>query len=243
MSNQRIYSEIYEYLSTPETNGLDSDHPATTVVFGRDDTLLAGATAEAVETGIVDSLIITGGVGKDSGNILRAGYGSEATFLYAKLQEQLGPTLLDTSTFLETSATNGNENARFAGKIALAHGLPTDRIHAIAHGTSLRRLSETLRHEVIDLTDTTPEIYRTPTGYNFDTNKKADQTEAIKEILRLIHWPEKDWLQPQVDIPPNLKDFALDSGLSTPPRPSRLAGAVLRMVPPAPRIKLLQKLS
>jgi hypothetical protein len=77
MSDIRYYNEAFEFLRTsnPPSEALP------TVVFGRKDPLVAQAAGELVIANLAQVVAISGGIGKDSGDILDLGYRSEAHYL------------------------------------------------------------------------------------------------------------------------------------------------------------------
>lgn len=233
-------TELYNFLSAP--NLPERTQPA--IVFGRKDPLVAYALGDLVMPGLVTTAVITGGIGKDSGDIVRQGYHSEAEWLHDQLSQdaaQRGYQL--PTTLLETRATHGGENARFSLALLLEHDVVADSLTAVAHATSARRLAETLRFEASILTDKNkPTVHTQPTSYAFDPKNPTDRDEAMAEFARLIEWPAKGWLHPQPDLPQNLVDFVMDQGYKAPPQPSSLAGSFLRLLPRRARAGLLAKL-
>lgn len=232
--------EIYEYLSAsllPET-------PQPAVVFGRADPLVARAAGDLIVPGLVTSAVITGGIGKDSGDILNQGFKSEAEYLKwclgndsrSRDYKKPLPTIL-----LETKATNGGENARFSLAMFAEAGVATSSLTAVAHATSARRLAETLRFEAQKQNGSRQVVHVKPTNYLFSAKNPEDTAEAMAEFKRLMDWPEKGWLLPQ-HLPANLVDFVQDTDTKTPSQPSSLAGKILRAVPPKLRVKLLSQL-
>lgn len=202
---ERKYSEIYDYLSAPET----PETPAGVVVFGRKDPLVAQKYVDLSEQGLVSWGVITGGIGKDSGDLQmpEAEYLAQEAEKYASLKNvDLPPT------FLETQATNGGENARNTLDVIKRGKLGYGALTAVAHATSLRRLAHMLDHAAVQKSQPVEHIYRAPSEYTFDAANPADQQEALAEMKRLIEWPDKDWLLPKAkeDLPEDLVDFVQD---------------------------------
>lgn len=198
------YSQIYEYLQAPERPA----DAAGNFVFGRKEPLLVVKMNELSTQGLAKYFLITGGIGKDSGDLAERRI-SEAEYL-AELVEEAGE-IPSEKIHLETKATNGGENVRNGLEVIRSLDLPyQDKLVAVSHATSLRRLAATLDHESDKAGTPINHIYRIPTGYQFDPENPADQEEARAELLRLSNWPEKGWLKPQTDLPENLVDFARD---------------------------------
>jgi len=177
------------------------------MVFGRNDDLVAKKLGDLIIPGLVETAVITGGIGKDSGNIVDLGYRSESQWLQDQLtNDAIKRTYALPTVLLEQNATNGGENVRNSLPLLSSLGRkPSDPITAVAHATSMRRLAETLRHEGKSKDLTFP-IYTAPTDYTFDPTNPVDKHEAAAEFKRLIEWPDKGWLQPQ-ELPENLVDF------------------------------------
>jgi hypothetical protein len=201
MSDTAHYNEMFDYLSTVPA----PQESAGLLVFGRADALVAHAAGKTVMEGLGDFVVISGGVGKDSGNLKVP----EATFLQEELHSAYPD--LHVPVFTDTLATNGGDNVRNSLGIMDSEGLPyQNALTGVAHATSLRRLTEIIRHEAIKRGTPIEVINGVPTAYKFDAENPADQAEARAELLRLADWPDKGWLQPQSDVPANLVDFARD---------------------------------
>lgn len=202
---ERKYREIYDYLSAPDM----PTSPEPVVVFGRQDERVAHAAGNLVLANLAEVIVITGGVGKDSGNLLDQGYTSEADFLEQRLLEDaMGRSYHLPELILEENASNGRENAQNSVKILGKRAFNLDSLTANTFPTSSRRLAETLKFETAKLTGKTPVVHRSPSAYEFDPLNKKDQDEAASELMRLADWPGYGELFPQTDIPENLVDFA-----------------------------------
>lgn len=226
--HRQQYEKIYDYLSAPDT----PTQPEAAVVFGRKDPLVAYALGDLVIPNLVEVAIITGGIGKDSGDILQQGYRSEAHYLAEQAEhdaQERGYTL--PGVLLDEKAANGGENARNSIALLQAHGTSTSTMTAVAHGTSLRRLAETLKFEAGNKTGITPTVHRKPSAYTFDPDSPADRDEAAAELLRIAEWPSKGWLGEQTDIPENLVDFVQDQHGAAPKPVASWQSAILRRLP------------
>lgn len=200
-TDTKKYEEIFDYLRDPK----EPTETYGNFVFGRADERLVHKMGEMYVANLAKYFLVTGGVGKDSGELAKTGT-AESVYLGDKAQEIGIPQDI---LHLETKATNGGENSRLGLALIQAKQLPHDKLTVVAHATSLRRLSATLDHEATE-TDTISDIYRVPTDYPFDPNLAKDQEEARAELLRLADWPEKGWLKRQIDLPEDLVDFARD---------------------------------
>lgn len=187
------------------------DTPEPVVVFGRNDQRVAEAAGELVAANLAEVIVISGGVGKDTGDLLEKGYDSEASFIEAMLIADTKSRDVDLPPYyLDKKAANGGDNARNSLDILREHSYPGVSLTAVAHATSLRRLAATLEHEAGIKLGQHPVVNRKASSYGFDSTKPHDQAEAAAEILRLHRWPQKGMLGPQPDLPQNLVDFAED---------------------------------
>lgn len=205
MKLHKQYSEMFNYLR--------GDNPPlsaeSTVVFGRNDARVAHTAGDLVMANLVDVMVITGGLGKDSGDLEAQGYQSEASYIRDQLTwdaEALKHGL--PRIMLDEKATNGGENSRNSTNILNSHGYNTDSMTAVAHATSALRLGELLKHEAGKINAKTPIVFIKPTNYPFDPTNPLDQKEARDEMLRMADWPAKDFLGPQEDLPEDLAEFA-----------------------------------
>lgn len=236
MANTTLYRKAFDYLS----NASIPTSAESVLVFGRSDPLVAHAAGNLAAQGLVECLVITGGIGKDSAGVVQAGYSSEAAFIghelaiYANRHNFTLPP-----TKLEEKAMNGRENVVLGLKTLRGNNWPVNPITAVCHATSAARLAATLKHELRASHDE-PIVHVQPSAYAFDATNPKDQQEATKELLRLIHWPEQGHLDP-MDVPDDLVDFAVGSVLTTPLYPSsRLLDNAFRLLPPRLRIAALR---
>lgn len=200
------YRELFEFHSAPEVPAA----PNGTVVFGRKDPLVARAFADLAGDGKSKWAIITGGVGKDSGDLNVP----EAEYLAQEAESYAAERGIDLGSFyLETRATNGGENARNSFDVMRRARLGHDALTTVAHATSLRRLAHMLRHTAIERGLDVNKIYRVPSRYEFDPSNPADRDEVIAETKRLLDWPAKGWLQEKAagEVPADLVDFVQDT--------------------------------
>lgn len=210
--NQK-YRQLFDYLSadevSPEPNGL--------VVFGRKDLLIAHKALDIIKADGAPWAIISGGVGKDSGDlkIPEAEYLANEIYrahhAHADTTRAPGGQTVDSPPiYLDTEATNGGENTRNSLAIVAAKNLNFDNgITTVAHATSSRRLAEMMKHTAAKQ-EVKVSVFRQASDYQFDPSNPADQKEAHAEMSRLLDWPAKDWLLPQHDLPENLVDFVRD---------------------------------
>ncbi len=205
---QEIFKEAFHY-----ARGAEAQLPteaAPVVVFGRSDALVAKRVGELVQAGLAEVIVITGGVGKDTGDLISRGYRSEAHFLSEKLEEYarehnitLPPVLL------EEEAKNGGENARNSLEVLAAHGYlqPGRRtVTAVAHAISARRLAATLQKAAQGREDCAgiETVAIAPTGYTFNPNTIQDRTEVAAEIMRIDDFANNGFGVVQPDLPSHL---------------------------------------
>jgi hypothetical protein len=203
------YSRIFDYLSM-------QDYPTSiepAVVFGRKDPIVAHKLGDLVIAELVEIAVISGGIGKDSGNLLESGYDSEAGFLAKQLRDDANdrnysiPKLI-----LDRKASNGRENAKNSLALLTKEATDIKNITVVAHATSSLRLAETLRFEAAKkaTNGNIPIIHVAPSAYDFDASDFKDQNEAISELLRLADWSNTNSLFLRDDIPEELVEFARD---------------------------------
>lgn len=201
MTDLEKIGEIFDYLRevpAPEA-------AAGLLVFGRKDLLVSEAAGRLVTAGLAEFVVISGGVGKDSGDLREP----EATYLERDLRRIIPPRPVQ--IFTETEATNGGENVRNSLALMDEKGLVyKPSLTTVAHATSARRLHEMARHEAAKRSTPIEDLRGVATDYPFNPENPKDQKEAVQEYLRLADWPGKGWLSPQEGLDDNLVDFARD---------------------------------
>ena len=191
---------MFEYLRSAPS----PVHSDGIFVFGRCDKLVAYEASRLFVRGMGRYLLVTGGVGKDSGWLTPFQI-PEAHFLATILVAEEG--IPSEALLLEPSATNGGENCRLGLDVIGESGEQTRRLVVVSHPTQLRRLMAVLQAELgnrkLDIS-----LSGSPTGYRFKPSSPGDQHEAVHELLRLADWPAKGWSVPQDDLPEDLVEFA-----------------------------------
>lgn len=166
-------------------------------VFGRADTTLADVAASLHEQGIVPSILVTGGIGKDSGPLPELVL-SEAKFLTAYLAVNHRVPLKD--ILIEEQAENGGQNARLGLALLMERGLSLRDIVLVGHATSLYRLALTFKHEAGKL-GIHPRLHLVAPDHTF---LKGDELLQLKELIKVADGPEKGWTAPAEDLPRDL---------------------------------------
>lgn len=234
------YGEMFDYLSDP----LPPTEPEPAVVFGRNDPLVARAAGELAAANLAEVIVISGGVGKDTGALIAQGYRSEAHFLgdgltiFSYMSDVELPEVI-----LEERATSGRENAEFTVRLLEHAGFGINSLTAAAHGTSLRRLAGQLLQASQAAGAQAATVHRVPSKYEFDPASPIDQREAALELLRLDEWEQYGELRRPADIPANLLDFARDIYKHAPKPPSRLKSAVFRALPRKLQVAIAARLA
>lgn len=223
MSDLEKYDEMFDYLRTVPT----PTESAGLLVYGRDDAKVAYAAGDAIMQGLGDFIVITGSLGKDTGDLKVP----EAHFLRDELLTHY-PEVADLPLYMETKAVHGTSGARNGLKLMKKENLPfQDALTTVAHATSARRLTETTRHQAIKRGTPIKHVFGIASKYSFKPENPADQQEAAAELLRLADWPAQGNLQPQADLPENLVDFAHDRHGPAPKEPSRIVEAGFTLMP------------
>ena len=236
MADIAKYLEIFDFLSAPSLP--TSQEPA--IVFGRNDQLVAQKLVYLASLNLVEAAVITGGIGKDTGDLLKQGYHSEAHFLDDTASQYayfLGFSL--PQTYLDEKASNGGENARNGLDILVANGHNMSSLTTVLHATSARRLSETVKFEA-QKKGLSPKVHVAPSNYGFDPTKLKDQDESASELLRLADWPKQNQLGTQEDLPENLVDFARERHGDAPKPVAPWQANLLRVIPKGPRLQLIK---
>ncbi len=200
------YNQLFDYLSAPE---IPSEAKGA-IVFGRKDPKVAEAYVDLADEELVSWGIITGGVGKDSGDLTIP----EAEYLAIEAERDASvKNIILPPTFTETMATNGGENVRNSLTIIRRAKLATGALIAVSHATSLRRLAAMVEHESAQSSTPIDDVYTKPSDYHFDSSNPIDQQEALAEMNRLITWPAKGWLPAgsELKLPQDLVDFTTDT--------------------------------
>jgi len=207
MSNHNKYELIFDYLAEPSM----PTQEAPAAVFGRNDILVAEKAAQLVRANLASVLAITGGFGKDSGDLRERGYDSEADYIEKMILQE--PNLPKKPiTLLDKKATNGGENARNSLKLLYEHDYfnGASAVTGVFHATSARRLAAGLLKEVQNNDYPVDMVNVVPTDYAFDPESLIDQHEAAGEMTRLVDYAEKGFIVPQTDLPEDLLAFSRD---------------------------------
>lgn len=198
--------KVAEYLAM----GLDgADDPNLTkahgaFVFCREDPRIAQTAASLYERGLVDWILITGGIGVDSGEQSRR-FGAEARYQAHLLTEHYG---IDTGRIhIEPEARNGAENSRLGIDMIRDKSLVADLI-LVLHPRKARRVWAT--HEKIAREEkkfvAREQLVSMPDP--FDPDNMAHAKEVLEELTKLADWSAKGFCDPQPDLPLDLVEWA-----------------------------------
>lgn len=201
MLETKKIKEIYDYLSA---ESVPLTYAQGAFIFCRWDPLVAEKASEIYHKGLVNYLMFTGGIGKDSGFL------KKLELPEAKFQAALANIIKrvpEKDIYIEPKATNGGECCRFGIDTIIENSLFHEKLIVIAHPTSLRRVVATLE-KIAEEKKFKSTYQKIGTNYLFRPHSKLDQKEAIAELLRLADWPAKDWCIPQADLPEGLVQYA-----------------------------------
>lgn len=140
------YSALVEIMVGPHGQTLTPQSPAgLLVVFSCADPEVGRAAARLHCGGLVERVVFSGRVGKDSGGLPALGI-TEAAFLASVAIADGLPTDV---ILLEQESRNGAENAAFALRLAAKLGClaPGTRVASLAPAVRSRRLYEELRYQ------------------------------------------------------------------------------------------------
>lgn len=181
---------------------------APVVVFGRNDERVAERVFSLVKAGLAEVIVITGGVGKDTGDLLDRGYRSEAHFLEEVLRARAAVEGVDLPpVLLDEQARNGGENARNSLDLLSENGYlgpNRRRLIAAVHATSAVRLAATLELEAQKRSDCPDDIAIdiAATAYPIDAETSLDRLEIAGEIGRIAAFSQTGFGVPQPGIDP-----------------------------------------
>lgn len=153
-------------------------------VFGRNDSDLAYAAQVLHADGIVKKVLVTGGIGKDAGDLSKLGL-SEAHYLSA-LMYDLGVPADD--ILIESKATNGGENSRLGLQMIHDAGVKAEKIILLAHPSNALRLMAVHTFEARNM-GFEAKYQLAVCDWDFDAENISHQNLVIGECLRLIEWP------------------------------------------------------
>lgn len=198
--------KVAEYLAM----GLgDADSPKLTIargafVFCREDPRMAQTVARLYDRGLVGWILLTGGIGVDSGEESRR-FGAEALYQAHLLTDHYGIDMDD--IYVESEARNGAENTRFGIDLIRSMGLGKDLI-LVLHPRKARRVWAT--HEKIARDEkgfvAREQLISMPDP--FDPDDRSHVKEVLEELVKLADWSAKGFCDPQQDLPLDLVEWA-----------------------------------
>jgi len=201
-----LAKRVYDFFCKHYVSKYDLKPADVLFVFGRNDSDLAYTAQVLYADGIVQQVLVTGGIGKDSGDLPKLGL-SEAHYL-AALMYDLGVPADD--LLVESKAANGGENSRLGMQMIREAGIPAERIILLAHPSNGLRVlaAHTLEARKMGIV---AEYQLTACDWSFDAGDMSHQTMLIGECLRLIEWPqhtgssgELEPLADPIDVPEDL---------------------------------------
>lgn len=198
-------AEIYDYLTAP-AEGLP-DQAEVAFVFGRKSGELIDATAEAVQ--VADYTVISGNVGKDSGDLPKT-----ATAESAYLVNGVRRKGVDTDhIFTETRALDGIEATKYSIEI-IEKDLCLEsvgKLVVVMHPTQTRRLGATLAKQAERDGLRVDKLVHYPTKYPFDVSNIYDQNEAAAELARIEAYSagRNPIIDRPEDLPAELVEYAV----------------------------------
>lgn len=172
------------------------------IVFCRQDPGMARATAELFRRQRIFWAMLTGGFGKDSGDLKIP----EAEHQRALLMEQYHVSR--SQLLIESTATNGAENSRFSMRLILNSHLPYNSLILVMHPRSARRLYAVHRKIAREELDFTSQYQVVTMDDPFDPTNPSHQQEVLRELIRVADWPAKGLSDPQPDLPVDLVAWA-----------------------------------
>ncbi len=171
------------------------------IVFCRQDPGMAAATAILFQRNLIDWALLTGGFGKDSGDLKIP----EAEHQRKLLMEQ--HHVSRSQLLIEPTASNGVENSRFSMRLILNSHLPYNDLILVMHPRNARRL-HAVHTKIAREQGFTAEYEVVTMEELFDPENPSHQREVLRELLRVADWPGKGWSDPQPDLPEDLVAWA-----------------------------------
>lgn len=201
----RKVNEMYEYLRAPAREL--PEYSDVTFAFGRKSSELIIATAEAGE--VSDYLVVSGNVGKDSGDLPQTG--TPESLYVVKGVTDLGAIACD-RVRTETRALDGIEAAIYGLEIIEKDlRLPSlNTMVAVMHPTQTRRLGGTLTMQAERAGLKIDRFIHYPTKYQFDSSNRFDQNEAAVELAMIDTYSKglTPILRRPDDLPMDLVEYA-----------------------------------
>lgn len=193
------YTRLAKVMAGPHGSIVDSAHPADVlIVFACADPEVGRAAAALHRDGYCQSVIISGALGKDSGDLGAQGI-TEARYLASvAIDAGLPAHVLN----IEERARNGRENALYSLQLAAANELirPGSHIASLAPVQRSRRLFEELRFQAKEY-PAVAHISGLSSGH-VDESDPAIQAELVAELkgLSTMHALATPRIYPQPDF-------------------------------------------
>ena len=208
---RRLAEDIYQFFSSHYVNGeVDAVEVADVAfVFGRYDATFAKVATALYHDDAVKKVLVTGGIGKDSGDLTNLKI-PEAHFLASIMLEEgvQGDDLL-----VEPFATNGAANSKLGTEMIVAAGITAKRIVLVGHPATLLRLSAVHTRIARSLGfEAGYQLFAVDT--DFVLGREKDQKTIIGECWRLWDYPQstaqhaEPWADP-ISIPLDLVERVL----------------------------------
>jgi uncharacterized SAM-binding protein YcdF (DUF218 family) len=202
MGENHLDATDYQIMTGPHGQPVSPESPVDLlVVFSCADPLVGQAAAALYSQKLVQQVVFSGGVGKDSGGLPRLGI-SEAVFLASVA---IAGGLPAEAIVLEQDARNGKENAAFSLRLATDQGLLQAGmcVASLAPAPRSRRLYEELRYQA----DTGGYDVEVIAGFSSGTADASDpqvQAELIRELrgLHTMHAGDAPRIFPQDEFQP-----------------------------------------
>jgi DUF218 domain len=203
-----LAKQVYAFFCSQYVSRSDLKLADALFIFARNVRDLACEAHEIYAKRLVQQILVTGGIGKDSGDLPKLGL-SEAHYLTA-LMYDFGVSADD--ILVESKATNGGENSRFGMQMIRDAGIESERMRIIllTHPSNgLRVLAvHTLEARKLGFT---ADYQLAACDWDFDENDVVQQKMLLSECLRLIEWPqhknaagELDPWADQINVPADL---------------------------------------
>ncbi len=201
MSRDKIL-EVANYVAMGYPHDTPNEDPPVDGIFGfcREDPAVAWTVARLSRKYPESWILLTGGLGKDSGARSRE-LGSEAAHQAHMLE--VGHRVCAQRMYLEKLAGNGAENSRNGIGVIRARELAHRRIVLVLHPRNARRVWAT-HMKIAEEMNFTAKYQIVCTHNAFDPDNPEHSREVMKELVRIADWPLTGWSTPQVFLPTDL---------------------------------------
>ncbi len=229
---------MYDWVSA-ENSPLES---GPVLVAGSGDASVACAVGMLIGRDLVTEVAISGGVGRGTGTVRKAGFPTEADFQKNRIDLISREfRLTQPPIHVGRKANNAFSNAR-EGLDAL--GNPSE-LTVVALGLRLRRIANAVELEATKRARQATRLHRIAGFFNFDADNPEHKKHVAEELLALADWPGHGLLLKEPDLErydlQELVEFARTK--HQPPKPRARLAAAASHLPRGVQLFLARRMS